>query len=231
MASDSSLKIVDVLHIESLREIFGGFAHEIAQPLNVIMIAVQVIQLKLDRLELPEGEREYLWHRLKTVTAETEKAADMLNTLRYFCKPTPSGQQDASFLPIFEKVYGIMSRQFLNREIQVSYSSDINFSFNSCVNIIESVLIQGLAFARDSITTLSLWHQNQNIPFEKQLLVSFQQSVEGPSVIFNWSSGLSEQGCDYRNHVGMCTAELVLGSMGGAVRKHSSGFSLVFPNS
>ncbi len=45
MESNDLLAHEDILQLTSLREVFGGFAHEIAQPLNAIMIATQVFQL------------------------------------------------------------------------------------------------------------------------------------------------------------------------------------------
>jgi len=50
----------DILHLTSLEEVFGGFAHEIAQPLHTIMIASQVLQLKLARTDLADAEKEFL---------------------------------------------------------------------------------------------------------------------------------------------------------------------------
>ena len=49
----------DVLQLTAFEELFAGFAHEIAQPLNAIMIASQVIQLKMEAASLTSDEKAF----------------------------------------------------------------------------------------------------------------------------------------------------------------------------
>ena len=64
METECRLLQEDLLRLASLGEVFGGFAHEIAQPLNAIMIASQVVQLKVERSALPKEEKEFITQRL-----------------------------------------------------------------------------------------------------------------------------------------------------------------------
>ena len=54
-----SLADEDVLQLTAFEELYAGFAHEIAQPLNAIMIASQVIQLKIEATGLTSDEKTW----------------------------------------------------------------------------------------------------------------------------------------------------------------------------
>ncbi len=82
METKNCLSQEDLLRLASLGEVFGGFAHEIAQPLNAIMIASQVVQLKVERSDLPEEEKKFVVHRLSIVTSQVQKASEIVESLR-----------------------------------------------------------------------------------------------------------------------------------------------------
>ncbi len=62
----------DVLQLTTFEELFAGFAHEIAQPLNAVMIASQVIQIKIDGTSLSPDEKAFFTQRLGIVTSQIQ---------------------------------------------------------------------------------------------------------------------------------------------------------------
>lgn len=154
METKNGLSQEDLLRLASLGEVFGGFAHEIAQPLNAIMIASQVVQLKVERSDLPEEEKKFVVHRLNIVTSQVQKASEIVESLRLFSGASFSGSGETGLKGIFEKVYGLMGQQFISRGIDLKCECDEALpSIRNNPNLLEGVMVQGLAFARRGCST------------------------------------------------------------------------------
>ena len=78
MADINQISQEDVLALIALREVLGGFAHEIAQPLNAIMMASQVVQLGIRRSTLLEEEKSFIAQRLDILSSQVHKAGNIL---------------------------------------------------------------------------------------------------------------------------------------------------------
>ena len=74
MVPGGDLQLDEILHLTSFKEIFGGFAHEIAQPLNALMIAAQVIQFKVEQSILLQDEKSYVLQRLDLMMKQVKRA-------------------------------------------------------------------------------------------------------------------------------------------------------------
>jgi len=176
METKNGLSQEDLLRLASLGEVFGGFAHEIAQPLNAIMIASQVVQLKVERSDLPEEEMKFIVHRLNIVTSQVQKASGILENLRLFSGANFSGFGETGLKGIFEKIYGLMGQQFISRGIELKCECDEALpSIRNNPNLLEGVMVQGLAFGRDAVAALGVWHDQRNIPYKKFLTVRFTE--------------------------------------------------------
>jgi C4-dicarboxylate-specific signal transduction histidine kinase len=65
--------------LASLGEMSAGIAHELKQPLAVILLAVENARYALDHADVPQVEK-----RLQRIATQAEKAADLIDRLRRF---------------------------------------------------------------------------------------------------------------------------------------------------
>jgi len=233
MESKNVLLQEDLLRLASLGEVFGGFAHEIAQPLNAIMIASQVVQLKVERSALPEEEKEFIVHRLNIVTSQVQKAGAIVESLRLFSGANISGHEDAGLKGIFEKIHGLMGQQFISRGIELKWEYDEAIpAIGNNPNLAEGIMVQGLAFARDAVAAIGVWHDQRSIPYKKSLTVRFKEMEGACAAYILWDSGAlpaDTSVMDAQNHTGLATAGTVLSSIGGKLEATSSALKITFP--
>jgi hypothetical protein len=232
METNNGLPQEDLLRLASLGEVFGGFAHEMAQPLNAIMIASQVVQLKVERSALTDEEKSFIVHRLNIVTSQVQKASGIVENLRIFSGANISGIGESGLKEIFEKIHGLMGQQFISRGIELSCKCEKALpSIRSNPNLVEGIMVQGLAFARDAIAALGVWHDQRGIPYKKFLTVSFTELDGICAADILWDSGALPADVsvmDAQNHTGLSTASKVLASMGGRLETTGSALKITF---
>jgi signal transduction histidine kinase len=236
MDKSTDLSPEDILNFASLKELFGGFAHEIAQPLNAIMIASQVIQFKLDRTYLTEEEKGFLKHRLNIVTGQVQKAIEIIESLRAFVKGERTNAKPLSIKQALEKVHGLMGQQFVGRGIDVELDLHEHVSEEYPLgkpNLVENVIVQALAYSRDTIFRLGQLHDQSGNPYTKKLQVRLIDSDIGATVSLSWKpedTGVAipeEIGA----HLGLQTASTLLTDLGGSVEVSAAGVIVTFPRS
>jgi C4-dicarboxylate-specific signal transduction histidine kinase len=208
-----------LLHLASLGEVFGGFSHEIAQPLNAILIASQVIQLKMQRSALPEEARDFFDKRLEIVSSQVLRATQMVENLRLFADADTPYPEETNIREVFQRIFEFMRTQFVKRGIDIAVHSDRSLPLiRDNLHVIESVLVQTLAYARDSVQTVARWHETQGTPYEKALTVKLFENHGASAVEIEWSLGKHPDVAamiDPQGRVGLATAHQVLQSMGG----------------
>ncbi|HMK35157.1 MAG TPA: histidine kinase dimerization/phospho-acceptor domain-containing protein [Desulfomonilaceae bacterium] len=227
------LALEDILHLTSLREVFGGFAHEIAQPLNAIMIASQVIQLKLDRTLLTDDEKGFLKQRLNLVTSQVQRATEIIESLRLFSRENSHGTQRSGIEGIFRKIHGLMGQQFMGRGIDLVWNCHEKLP-TRCENVhlIEGVIVQALAVARNCVTTLGAWHEDKAIPYNRSVSVDLLRENDASRMRITWDIGqfpTPHDLADFTKHAGFVTATSVVASLGGRLHYSVSELTIDFP--
>ncbi len=229
-----SLTDEDVLNLTTFQELFSGFAHEIAQPLNAIMIASQVIQLKMEGTSLTADEKAFFVQRLNIVTSQIQKVSHLLGSFRGF-----SGREQTEFVApadvhaVFTKVYSLMGQQFAARGIQVTVeaANDLPLILKHLCKI-ERAIVQGLAFARDTISAIGKWHGDAGIDYERYLRIDLTvvEEVSGMRLLWNRGQMPAEEAVHASpdRHVGLCAAGSVLRSAGGFLETAPASLRLVF---
>jgi hypothetical protein len=223
----------EMLHLTSLAEVFGSFAHEIAQPLNAIMIASQVLQLKVERSLLNEQEKSFLLQRLSIVTNQVQRASDTVDVLRNFTRRGEGRYADYHVVNIFRRILGLMDQQFVMRGIQVGVEEAEGKSLvTEDPATAEAVIVQGLAFSRDSISGLGSWHANQGIGYEKQVNIRFSEGDAGPVMEMTWNRGQLPEGThltDPPERTALAVAAGVLKARGGSLSVREDQLIATFP--
>jgi hypothetical protein len=237
MDKSTVLSSEDILNLSSLKELFGGFAHEIAQPLNAIMIASQVIQFKLDRTYLTDEEKGFLKHRLNIVTGQVQKAIEIIDSLRVFAKGERSNAKPLSIKQSLEKVHGLMGQQFVGRGIDVELDIQEHVSepyVLSKPNLVENILVQALACSRDTIFRLGQIHDQSGKTYARKLQVRLIDSDIGATLSLSWTPRDGEVAIPEESrspHPGLQAASALLTAEGGAVEASVDGLIVTFPRS
>ena len=209
----------DLLHLASLGEVFGGFSHEIAQPLNAILIASQVIQLKVQRSALPEEAKDFFDKRLEIVSSQVQRATQMVESLRLFTTASSSYPEETSIREVFQRVFEFMHTQFLKRGIDIALHSDSSLPLiRDNLHVIESILVQSLAYARDSVEAVARWHESRGAPYEKAMTAKLFETRGASAMEIEWNIGrcpVDTMPIDPESRVGLATSRRVLQSKGG----------------
>lgn len=223
----------DMLQLISLSEIFGGFSHEIAQPLNAIMIASQVIQLRLQRSFLPDDEKSFLIHRLGIVSSQVQRATQIVEAVRRFSRINVPDSGDSDIKAAFENVYGLMAQQFVGRGVELAWESqDPLPPLGTASHLTELILVQGMAFARTSVEAIGEWHAEKGISYGKHVKVKLAPGDEGSLALITWNGGqLGDRSdlIDSSTDPGFVAARSALTSFGGDIQTSANTLSLTFP--
>ena len=223
----------DILQLVSLREVFAGFAHEIAQPLNAIMIASQVLQLRVQRGELSEDEKSFLTNRLGVVSSQVQRATRIVETLRSFSKPSASDQEVADIRTSFESVYSLMGQQFVGRGLELAWQACEDLPpVKAHPRVVESILVQGLAFARDSAVAIAAWHEKCRMDYKKSVMVELIRSEGVPAVRIGWDTGQLPADSELVHGgpgVGLSLSASILRSLQGGLASGPNWILITFP--
>ncbi len=221
MESIPDLSHEELLHLISLREVLGGFAHEIAQPLNAVMIASQVIMLKLQQSQLPQDDKDYVNQRLDLVARQVRRATDIIGELRSFSQGKSDYRGVTDLKGIFEKVQGLMGQQLSNRGIELEWEAHEPLpAISRDFSVIEAAMIHALAYARDQVQAIGDWHDRKAVPYKKGLTAKLMD-VDGHSIFqVSWDPGrMTEEdpSVSPRPHCGLTVLNAVLNPGKGAI--------------
>jgi C4-dicarboxylate-specific signal transduction histidine kinase len=223
----------DLLQLISLREVVSGFAHEIAQPLNAIMIASQVLQLRVQRSFLSEDEKSFLVNRLDIMSSQVQRATEIVETLRAFCNPRILPAGSVSIKEAFETVHGLMGQQFTGRGMELVWEhGDPLPPVGADPYAVEFLLVQGLSFARDSVEAAAEWHTQNGLHYRKFVSVKLMPANGGSAALITWNNGqVPEQVLvlDPTTNVGLAAAESILASIGGSLSTSPSSLLMRVP--
>lgn len=224
----------DMLHLLSLRELFGGFAHEIAQPLNVIMMASQLVRLKAQQGGLAAEDEVYLVQRSDLISSQVRKIADVVESLREFIRGTPTREAFGGIQGILDKVRSLMGEQFASRGIDLKWDTQVPLPALGSDNwtILEWVMVQNLAFARDTVQFLGAWHEERQADYEKRVKVTALNEAGRCILSVAWDQSRFPDGVfavEPHSRIGLVLAESIVSEMGGSSTTFPSGIEMILP--
>ncbi|MEW6349155.1 MAG: hypothetical protein AB1646_08840 [Thermodesulfobacteriota bacterium] len=226
-----SLGEEEFVALTSLREIVGGFVHEMAQPLNAIMIASQVIQMKLQRSLAPMEEKAYSIDRLGMITAQVQRANEILEGLRHFSRGSgPAFRGDLAAL--FKKVRDLMGQQFMSRGIELTlHEEGTSLPVKGEETILLGVVVHAMAVARDSVQLLEARHSAKGLSYSKTIKVSLSSLGDRSSARISWNRGdiPAEELPELAVHARLLAAGQVIASRGGEIEPGDASVSITFP--
>ena len=233
MADINQISQEDVLALIALREVLGGFAHEIAQPLNAIMMASQVVQLGIRRSTLLEEEKYYIAQRLDILSSQVHKAGNILEGIRSFTRKAASETGQIDVEQVFEGVYQLMGQQISGRGIEVVWESKGSLpSTDLDLRTVKCLVVHGLAFARDSVEALGDRHDKEGISYRRLLEIKLFPANGNSALDIRWNPGSlleNTQLVDPPSYLGIVAASSVISSLGGVLETSPGNVMIRFP--
>lgn len=233
MGGTEAPSLEEILHLTSLAEVFGGFAHEIAQPLNAIMIASQVMQLKVERSALPEAEKAFMSQRLSIVAAQVQRASKVVETLRKFTRRTSNQKAGSDLEHIVREILELMDQQFVMRGIEIVLECAQPLStLQTDLSIPERIVVQSLAYSRDAIVAIGNWHASHGAQYDKRIRIHVMEMNGHQLMHISWPLGQLPETTklfDEVPHTGLATATEVLATQGGSLATRDDGLTILFP--
>lgn len=223
----------EILHLASLGEVYGGFAHDIAQPLNAIGIACQLIQLKLERSQMPETEKAFLIQRLEIVSSQVQRASDILANFSSFYRRDRTQAALLDIGSVFNKIYDLMEQQLTIRGIAVTWNCQEGLSpLEGNLATVENIVVQSLAFSRDTVGMIGNWHEKQGLAYERCLRIDVTEATDRQSMRVEWDLGLLPRGTQLlapSSHAGLAISGSVLRDMAGSLTARDGELTISFP--
>lgn len=233
MIESDQLPPEEILYLSALNEVVGGFAHEIAQPLNAIMIAAQVVQLGINRSSLSPQEKSFILERLDIVSSQVQKTSKILELLRTFRRGNAVSVPQTTVLQAVQNALRVMGQQLTGRNIEtVVRLNDPVPGVRLRNTIVASLIVQCLAFARDRVEQLSRLHDDKGMDYKMVLELDLFPSDRSSVLRISWNTGnIDEQGdgWDFPQGLGMQSAMSVLNSSGGSLELGPTHIILKFP--
>jgi PAS domain S-box-containing protein len=143
-------ELVHASKLATLGELATGMAHELNQPLNVIrMAADNMIELLEDDEEL---EPSYVYGKLQRISAQTVRAASIIDHMRIFGRRSDGGIETIQLTQIAKNAVDLLRHQITLQgiDIEEDYPTDCPPALGNAVQL-EQVIINLLANSRDAI--------------------------------------------------------------------------------
>jgi nitrogen fixation/metabolism regulation signal transduction histidine kinase len=223
----------EILHLTSLREIFNGFTHEIAQPLHTIMIASQVLQLKISRTNFVETDRDFLTQRLDIVVNQVQRATQIIESMRRFARGEQHDGYPINARELLNRVQTLMGQQFAGRGIDLVIESEEGLpNLGGNPAIVEDVMVHCLAFARDTIAALEFWYKQNAETYAKCLQITIGQlDTTVMKIEWNGHNGTAIDGIpDPEDRIGLTAARSILAQIGGHLEIAPPRLVIRFPD-
>jgi|GEM_PF-597589 len=228
-ASLPDLTPSEILRLRALKEAVGGFAHEISQPLNALMIASQVLKMVVQKSTLNQTEQNFILQRLEIVTTQVRKAGSIIDVLRSFVRGTASTANNTNLRDVIDLAISLMSQQLSARGIRlVQKISEQPLSTILDRSTSECIIIAAMAYARDRVEALKKENEDTDSSSDRVLELEISVSQESPVIHIHWPMQHNESYTDV-GHDKLHEACLVMANVGGKINVTPSHIALQFP--
>ncbi len=234
MDTPSDIKAEELLQLMALSQTLGGFAHEIAQPHNAVMIAAQVIQMRVQKTSLSQEEKKYMSDRLGMITSQVSRATELVESFRAFTQPEADEESETELNQAFEKIQGLTSQQMMSRGIEFNLSSQSPIlTTNLPASTVKSALILCLAYVRESVRVHAEHLRETKQTFTKQIQVDLARGESSVKVTISWDIEVRELGHTQTalpESTGYKIARLVLEDMGVIIQQKPGSLIMELPS-
>lgn len=208
----------------ALPELLGGLSHELAQPLNAISLACEVLYLKLNRLTLDQSDSIFFENKLAGIKGQVARAVGTLNGLRRYIR-SPGNVSTGEIETSLSRVYNFFQQQFVARGIE--FNIDVRDREVTTIKfdpvLLDLILAQCMAFARENVDLLESLHKEKGSSYDKRIRAFLDLSSEMNSLLISWEPGVLKiedngQSVPLRVRIGLMAAKRLLASLGGEIK-------------
>jgi PAS domain S-box-containing protein len=142
-------QLIQSSKLATLGEMATGVAHELNQPLNVVRLAAHNILRKVGK---GKADAKYLTGKLETITAQTERAASIIDHMRIFGRPASAAPAPLDPRKMVESTLGLIGKQLERSGIAVGTELPDTCSLVLGHQVqVEQVLLNLVVNARDAV--------------------------------------------------------------------------------
>ncbi|MDA8407049.1 MAG: hypothetical protein M0T73_09375 [Deltaproteobacteria bacterium] len=225
----------ELLALMVFPELVGGLSHEVAQPLNAISLACEVIRFRVERLPaLNETDLNFFRDKLAGIKTQVLMAADKISGIRrYGSKAVNSsaGDIEASFL----RVSNLLRQQFISRGIEFIVQNHNEGPVPTLIDdvVLDLTIAECIVFARTRVEFLDSRHKEHNVPYEKRIEALLNRSPGPNSMVIKWNRGALQmedlvEFIPPRVKIGLSASKKIIGRFGGTIQIDEDGISLFF---
>ena len=172
----AQIELIQASKLATLGEMATGVAHELNQPLNVILMASEnaIEFLNSENIETP-----YLRSKLKRIGDQTQRAASIIDHMRVFGRKSTEEYASLKITDVIDQAL-----EFMSQQMRLSAIKLVRMYPKQCPDVmghkvqIEQVIINLLTNARDALTV-----DKQKSNRQRQIKISVYEDVESESVI------------------------------------------------
>ena len=143
------VELIQAAKMATLGEMATGVAHELNQPLNVIRMAAES---SAERIEDGELDADYLRGKLERISAQTERAAAIIDHMRIFGRKADEVPRPIDLRDVTRDALGLIGEQIrlCGIEVETNLAEPSRMVSGHPIQL-EQVLLNLLANARDAI--------------------------------------------------------------------------------
>ncbi len=227
--SPPALSPAEILRLKALKEAVGGFAHELSQPLNALMIASQVIKMVVEKSALNQSERSFILQRLDIVTTQVRKAGNTIDALRTFVRGKGQTDDNTDIHEVVDFTLSLMGQQLSARGIRlVCNTSDDPLLTRLDRAASECVMIAATAYARDLVESQTKEIEEDASEDSRVLEMDASLVEKRPRIRLHWPK-VRVEAFALSREAALHEACVVMAHAGGKVDVTPSDLTLWFP--
>lgn len=224
----------DTIRLSLFPEMLGGLSHELAQPLNAITLACEVMRLKMGRTDLPASEKEFFDVRLKGVKSQVTRAVSLLDQFRSFFMETDVQKEPADLHKSLERVLELIGQQLTARGIIFSTKkTEIPISCNWPNGLVELAIAHCLIFIRNTIDSMRKMAELSDRSIGCNLIIQTRSLGSGAQIDFTFDPEFDDAQwavfSDSEIPFGLAATKNIIVNMGGNLILNKGMAQLSFP--
>ena len=142
----------EIMRLSLFPEMLGGLSHELAQPLNAITLACEVMRLKIGRTDLSDTEKDFFDVRLKGVKNQVTRAVSLMEQFRLLFNEQVQQDGPADIYKSLDCVLELVMQQLSARGINLTIEKHTDAVYSKWPpRLVEMALAHCLVFVRNRI--------------------------------------------------------------------------------
>lgn len=229
---ESFNQVIHASKLATLGEMATGIAHEINQPLNIIRMAVENMELAQERGLLDDA---MLGEKIERIISQIDRAAEIVNNVRSFGRKSLSEKVPVDVLDCAESTAILMNEQFLLDGINVTYSG----TAERCVVMgekiqLEQVFINLMTNARDVISANNIVNGHVDIEVslaDGDIIIQVKDNGKGipPNALKNlFDPFFTTKPVGLGTGLGLSVSQRIISGMDGTIKAFNEGNGAVF---